>query len=337
MLDLRTLPLYHSAEMENEMSDQPPYIRPDVAMFLQFLNAVPGAKFWEVSAADARAMTAAMRDVADAPVGELAVIRDIAIPGPAGTIPARIYDKRETRGAGPVMVFYHGGGFVIGSLYTYDPYCAEIARLLDLPVISIDYRLAPEHIFPAAAEDCEAATRWIASNPPELGLEVTGLITSGDSAGGNLTIVTTMALRDEPAEVPVILQHPIYPAVSLSTDWPSMRDFAVGHLLTFASIEYFADGYAAMPGDYRSEPLNFDQTGMPPSLVTTASLDPLRDQGIAYVQKLKDGGVRVEHRSADGNIHGHINLRQGIPSSQHDIEGNISALKAMLADILADA
>ena len=337
MLDLSGQAPYQRLRMENEMSDTTPYVRPDVALFLQFLNAVPGPKFWEVPADDARAMTAAMRDVADAPVGELAVIRDISIPGPAGSIPARVYDKRENRGAGPVMVFYHGGGFVIGSLYTYEPYCAEVARLLDLPVISIDYRLSPEHTFPAPAEDCEAATRWIASSPAELGLEVTGLITSGDSAGGNLTIVTTMALRDNPAAVPVLVQHPIYPVVSLDADWPSMREFAKGYLLTDEAMAYFGEGHAATPGDYRAEPLNFDQTGMPPSLVTTASLDPLRDQGIAYVGKLKQAGVRVEHISAEGTIHGHINIRQAIPSTQQDVEANIEALKSMLAEVMADA
>ena len=313
------------------------FVRPDVAMFLQFLNAVPGPKFHQVPAPEAREMTIAMRDVADAPVGELAVIRDISIPGPAGDIPARIYDKRENRGPGPVMVFYHGGGFVIGNLYTYEPYCAEVARQLDLPVISIDYRLSPENPFPAPAEDCEAATRWIASSPPELGLDVTGLITSGDSAGGNLTIVTTMALRDNPADVPVILQHPIYPVVTDDEDWPSMRDFAEGYLLTADAMSYFSEAHSADGSDYRAAPLNFDQTGMPPSLVTTASLDPLRDQGLAYVEKLKADGVHVEHRSAEGNIHGHINVRQGIPSSQEDITGNMNALKAMLAEILADA
>ena len=337
MLDLSGQAPYQRLRMENEMSDTTPYVRPDVALFLQFLNAVPGPKFWEVPADDARAMTAAMRDVADAPVGELAVIRDISIPGPAGSIPARVYDKREDRGAGPVMVFYHGGGFVIGSLYTYEPYCAEVARLLDLPVISIDYRLSPEHTFPAPAEDCEAATRWIASSPAELGLEVTGLITSGDSAGGNLTIVTTMALRDNPAAVPVLVQHPIYPVVTLDADWPSMREFATGYLLTDEAMAYFGEGHAATPGDYRAEPLNFDQTGMPPSLVTTASLDPLRDQGIAYVGKLKQAGVRVEHISAEGTIHGHINIRQAIPSTQQDVEANIEALKSMLAEVMADA
>lgn len=337
MLDLSRKAPYQRQRMEIEMSEPTPYVRPDVALFLQFLNAVPGPKFWEVSADDARTMTAAMRDVADAPVGELPVIRDISIPGPAGPIPARVYDKRSDRGAGPVMVFYHGGGFVIGSLYTYEPYCAEVARLLDLPVISIDYRLSPEHPFPAPAEDCEAATRWIASSPAELGLEVTGLITSGDSAGGNLTIVTTMALRDNPAAVPVLVQHPIYPVVTLDADWPSMREFATGYLLTDEAMAYFGEGHAATPGDYRAEPLNFDQTGMPPSLVTTASLDPLRDQGLAYVEKLKQAGVRVEHRSAEGTIHGHINIRQAIPSTQQDVEGNIEALKSMLAEVMADA
>lgn len=319
------------------MTETTPFVRPDVALFLQFLNAVPGPKFWEVSADEARAITAAMRDVADAPVGELAVIRDIEIPGPAGIIPARLYDSRSNRGAGPVMVFYHGGGFVIGSLYTYEPYCAEVARLLDLPVISIDYRLSPEYPFPAPAEDCEAATRWIATSPAELGLEVTGLITSGDSAGGNLTIVTTMALRDNPAAVPVLVQFPIYPVVTLDPNWPSMREFANGYLLTDEAMAFFSEGHAALPGDYRSEPLNFPQEGMPPSLVTTASLDPLRDQGQAYVEKLKQAGVRVEHISADGNIHGHINIRQAIPSVQADVESYITALKALLADVTKSA
>jgi len=337
VLDARVLRPYQTMNWENEMTDNTTYVRPDVAMFLQFLNAVPGPKFWEVSAAEAREMTAAMRDLADAPVGELAVIRDLSIPGPAGNIPARLYDSRKNRDAGPVMIFFHGGGFVIGSLYTYEPHCAEVARLLDLPVISVDYRLSPEYPFPAPAEDCEAAARWIASSPAELGLTVTGLITSGDSAGGNLTIVTTMALRDNPADVPVLVQHPIYPVVTLDADWPSMREFGTGYLLTDEAMAYFGEGHAATPGDYRAEPLNFDQKGMPPSLVTTASLDPLRDQGLAYVAKLKEAGVHVKHISAEGTIHGHINIRQAIPSTQQDVEGYVTALKSMLAEVMADA
>lgn len=314
-----------------------PYVRPDVAAFLAFLNAQTGPKMQEVSPDEAREMMRVMGSIAEAPTGDLAVKRDLSIPGPAGNIPARLYDSQESRSSGPVMVFYHGGGFVIGDIGTHEPYCAEAARQLDMPVISIDYRLAPEAPFPAASDDCEAATRWIASSPDELGMKVTGLVLSGDSAGGNLTVVTTMALRDNPADVPVILQHPIYPAVSSHDDWPSMRDFADGYLLTGEGMAWFMEAYSPDGSDYRSAPLDFDQAGMPPTVVTTASLDPLRDQGIAYYEALKAAGVRVEHRSADGNIHGHINLRQAIPSSNDDIKGNLDAVKAMLAEVLAPA
>ncbi len=313
------------------------FIRPDVAAFLSFLNAQPGSKMHEMSIDDARLSMVLVGSLAEADIGPLAVIRDLSIPGPAGNIPARLYDARENRGAGPVMVFYHGGGFTIGDLEIYGPYCAEAARQLDMPVVSIDYRLAPEHRFPAAAVDCEAATRWIAESPAELGLHVTGLVTSGDSAGGNLTIVTTMALRDNPAAVPVLVQHPIYPVVTDSTDWPSMRDFADGFLLTADSMNYFTDAYGADNNDCRGAPLKFDHTGMPPSLVTTASLDPLRDQGIAYVEALKAAGVRVEYRSAEGNIHGHITLRKAIPSAQDDVTGNFNTLKDLLAEVMAPA
>ena len=308
------------------------FVRPDVAMFLQFLNSQPGPKMQELPVADARNMMLAMRHVADAETGELSVIRDLAIPGPAGTIPARLYDARENRQAGPVMVFFHGGGFVIGDIDTHEPYCAEIARQLDIPVISVDYRLAPEHPFPAAPEDCEAAARWIADNIP-----CTGLILSGDSAGGNLTVVTSMALRDNPASVPVIAQHPIYPAVSAHNDWQSYRDFNEGFLLTKEGMEWFMDAYRMDPEDRRANPLEHDQSGMPPSLVVTAGLDPLRDQGRAYVEALKAAGVPTVHLEAEGNIHGYINLRKGIPSVQGDIDANVAALKALLADVLADA
>lgn len=308
------------------------YVRPDTQAFLDFVNAQPGPKMHELGPADARAMMLAMRHVADVDAGPLARIENLEIPGPAGIIPARLYDARATREPGLVMVFYHGGGFVIGDLGTHEPYCAEAARLLDMPVISIDYRLAPEHPFPAAPEDCEAATRWIAENIP-----CTGLVLSGDSAGGNLTIVTAMALRDAPAAVPVVAQHPIYPATSIHSEWQSYRDFSDGYLLTKASMDWFGDQYAWVEGDWRAHPLDFDQTGMPPSLVVTASLDPLSDQGKAYVEKLKEAGVPVVYRSAEGNIHGYICLRKGIPSSQKDVEENLAALKELIAEAMAPA
>lgn len=318
------------------MTDSPA-IRPDVAAFLGFLNGLEGPKMHEVSPEVARQMMIAMGPIAERDMGELAVIRDIFIPGPAGAIPARLYDARESLSAGPIMVFFHGGGFVIGDLDVYSPYCAEAARQLDLPVLSIDYRLAPEHPFPASSDDCEAAARWVAESPAVLGLDVTGLILSGDSAGGNLTIVTAMALRDKPATVPVIMQFPLYPAVSASDDWPSMREFADGYLLTRDSMDWFMAQYQPDTSDYRGAPLEFDQTGMPPTLLITAGLDPLRDQGAAYGDKLKAGNVPYEYVNNEGTIHGYINLRKAIPSAQEDVTRHFAQLKTMLATLEASA
>ncbi|MFM2099809.1 MAG: hypothetical protein RLZZ366_1348 [Pseudomonadota bacterium] len=308
------------------------FVRPDVATFLNFLNNVPGPKVHELTPTEARAQMRAMGGVAELPVGELAVIEDLSIPGPAGTIPARLYDARESRATGPVMVFFHGGGFVIGDLETHGPYCAEAARQLDMPVISVDYRLAPEHPFPAAPEDCEAAARWVAENIP-----CTGLVLSGDSAGGNLAIVTTLSLRDKPAAVPVIAQNPIYPVVSETDDWQSYRNFAAGYLLTTESMVWFSDAYQSDPADYRGAPLSHDHTGTPPTVVITCSLDPLHDQGVAYVEALKLAGVEAHHLEAEGNIHGMINLRKAIPSSQDDVTNNLNALKKLLAKVMAVA
>ena len=306
--------------------------RPDVNAFLTFLNNVPGPKMHELPPAAARMTMVAMRAVAEVETGPLAVIKNLSIPGPAGAIPARLYDARETREAGPVMVFYHGGGFVIGNLDTHEPYCAEVARTLDIPVIAIDYRLAPEHPFPAAPDDCEAATRWIAGSPAELGRTVTGLIPSGDSAGGNLAIVVTMALRDAPAAVPVIAQFPIYPVVDGTDAWDSFAEHGEAKLLTHEAMAYFNDAYKAEAEHIRAYPLRHDHKGMPPTLVVTASLDPLRDQGRAYAGELAKAGVPVTFREAVGNIHGFITIRKGIPSSQADVAGCLSVLKAMIAE-----
>jgi len=142
-----------------------PFVRPDVRGFLGYLNNLPGPKMHQLDASSARALYGAMRDIADPPVGELGTMLDIAIPGPAGDIPARLFDPRATRDPGPAVVFFHGGGFVIGDLDSHASFTAELARSLDLPVIAVDYRLAPEAPWPAAPDDCEAAARWVASSP----------------------------------------------------------------------------------------------------------------------------------------------------------------------------
>lgn len=306
--------------------------RPDVAAFLQFLNSVPGPKMHELAPEGARAGMIAMGSIAEVPTGDLAVLRNLEIPGPVGTIKARLYDARDSREPGPVMVFYHGGGYVIGDLDTHEPYCAEAARALDMPVIAIDYRLAPEHPFPAAPDDCEAATRWIAGNPAELGLHVTSLVVSGDSAGGNLAIVTAMAFRDAPAAVPIIVQFPIYPVVDGTSEWGSFHEHGEGKLLTTAAMAYFHAAYKAEEGHVRAHPLGHDHAGMPPTLLVTTGLDPLRDQGRAYAAALIEAGVPVTFREAVGNIHGFITIRKAIPSSTGDIASLFALLKPMIAE-----
>lgn len=311
-----------------------PFVRPDVRLFLDYLNKLPGPKSHEVGPNEARTMMLASRHVADAPVGELAVIRDLACLGPDGNeIPLRLYDSRERRGAGPLILFFHGGGFVLGDLDTHEPFCAEIARRLDLPVLAVDYRLAPEHPFPAGPEDCIAAARWAAASPEALGRDVTGLIPCGDSAGGNFTIVVSLALRDEPAAVPVIAQWPIYPAADPEQGYPSYKDFGEGYLLTHDSMRWFDDCYRPAQRDWRYSPMVKSQEGMPPTLVLTAGLDPIRDQGRAYAAACAQAGVPVVFREAAGNIHGFVNLRKAIPSSEEDVRGCFRILKLMIDEV----
>ena len=309
-----------------------PDVRPDVRQFLAYLNSLPGPRTHEMDAPSARAVYRAMKDVADLPVGELAVERDLTIPGPAGGIPARLFDVREAREPGPAVVFFHGGGFVIGDLDTHASFCAEVSRGLGLPVVSVDYRLAPEAKWPAAPDDCEAAARWVAEGPAELDRRVTSLVLCGDSAGGTLTITTAMALRDEPAAVPVIVQAPIYPAADMEGEYPSFSEFAEGYLLTRDSMNWFNDAYAADLQHMRGNPMAGPLHGLPPAAIITASLDPIRDQGRAYAAALIQAGVPVSYREAVGNIHGFVTLRKAVPSSAGDVAGYLSALKAMIAE-----
>ncbi len=319
--------------MTDTRTTRGPYVRPDVRGFLDHLNALPGPRTHEMDAPSARAVYRAMKDVADPPVGELGAVVDLTIPGPAGAIPARLFDVRATREPGPAVVFFHGGGFVIGDLDTHASFCAEMSRQLGLPVISVGYRLAPEHRWPAAPEDCEAAARWVASGPAELGRKVTALVLAGDSAGGTLAITTAMALRDEPAAAPVIVQAPIYPAADMAAEHPSFTDFAEGYLLTRATMDWFADAYAADLGHMRGNPMAGSLAGLPPAVVITASLDPIRDQGRAYAAALVKAGVPVVYREAIGNVHGFVTLRRAVLSSVGDVAGYLGAVRAMIAEL----
>jgi len=320
-----------SDDMPKGQSVTEPFVRPDVRQFLDFLNNLPGPKLHQLEPSAARARYVAMTKIGDPPIGELGKRLDLSIPGSTGDIRVALFDARTSRGPGPSIVFYHGGGFVIGNVETHASFCAEMARTLDLPVISVDYRLAPESPWPAAPEDCEAAARWIAESPVELGRMVTSLVLVGDSAGGNLAAVTAMSLRDSPAKVPVIAHLLFYPTTDMATEYPSYTEFADGYFLTRDDMEWFKAGYAAELDHPRSSPLQGRVDGLPPLVLMTASLDPIRDQGRAYAAALKDAGVPVVYREANGQIHGFITLRKAIPSGVADVADALTALNDVIS------
>lgn len=314
-----------------------PYVRPDVQNLLSMLAATPGPKMEEGDAPSARAMMTMMGQMVEAPRPDIAETKNLAIPGPAGIIPARLYRSTLATDPAPVLVFYHGGGWVIGDLDVYDSVCAEICKVLNMTVVSVDYRLAPEHVFPAAAEDCLAATAWVAGSPAEIGHKVTGLVPAGDSAGGNLAAVIAQEQHGK-LPVPIIAQWLIYPGVDMTAVTGSMVDFADGFLLTAGGMDWFTKHYMGNQDltHPRASPLLVDSlAGQPPALVYTCSLDPLRDQGRAYAAKLVAAGVRTVFREAEGQIHGSLTLRGGIPSAQDDLHKNLHVLKQLINEATA--
>ena len=312
------------------MADTDHFVREDVRRFLDMLKAMAGPGIEDVGAEVGRQQMRALGSIAEAEACDLAVIRDLTCPGPGGDIPLRLYDTRDDREGGPCVVFFHGGGFVIGDIGVYNSLCTEISRQLDLPVVSVEYRLAPEHPFPAAPDDCEAAARWIATSPDDLGRKVTGLVLTGDSAGGNLTIVTTAALTGKPAQAPVLVQAPIYPLADDITKHDSLKQFGEGYLLTRETMGFFTRSYAPDPEDPRNLPMLGDCTGAPPTVLCTAGLDPLRDSGRNYASHLIRQGTDVTYMEFAGIIHGFMTLRKAIPSGQGDLTAFLEAVALML-------
>ncbi len=312
------------------MSDSKTLIREDVAGFLALVNSLPPPE--ALIAEEQRAGYLAMKAMTEADPRPMAVIKDLTCPGPAGDIPVRFYDVRESRDASPVVLFFHGGGFVIGDLDTHNSLCTELSAELDLPVLAVHYRLAPEHPFPAAPDDCEAAARWLAGSPAELDRTVTGLVTIGGSAGGNLATVTARALCDKPAATPMVLQVLLYPATDESQDG-SMATFAEGHFLTKLAMDWFYSLYLPVSGDPRAFPLHASATGMCPTIVATAGLCPLKDQGRRIASKLVDAGVDTLYLDVAGMTHDFTTTRKALPSAAAATAKVISAMKLMLMKV----
>jgi acetyl esterase len=244
---------------------------------------------------------------------ELQQIAPLLIRAPHGSIPARMYRPERLRqrgGAAPALAFFHGGGWVIGDLDTHDVACRKLAHEGELIVIAVEYRLAPEHKFPAAVEDAIAATQWISENARELGIDAARLSVGGDSAGGNLATVAALSARDRgrPALAGQVL---IYPATDFSMSQPSHSEPETSVLLTHSVIRWFRDHYltGADHADWRASPARAKTlSGLPPAFVLTAGADPLRDEGADYAQRLKDAGVAVTYRHFPGQFHGFFTM-----------------------------
>ena len=307
-----------------------PYVRPDVANLIAMLAANPGPQLSDVSPAESRAMYHGMAQMLELPRKEISST-DLTLPG---GVKARLYTPAAPVD-GTVVAYFHGGGWVIGDLDTHDALCAEIALALGRRVLSVDYRLAPEAPFPAAVEDCLAATRWLAGSPAELGSAVTGIIPAGDSAGGHMAAVVTRELHGH-LPVPIVAQWLIYPVTDMTAAEGSMVELAEGYVLTKATMDWFINTYmAGSEGKLLhpwASPLHAESLdGLPPAMLLTCGLDVLRDQGRAYAARLIEDGVRTIFREAAGQIHGCFTMRQALPSAQDDLLGCIADLKQLLA------
>ena len=246
---------------------------------------------------------------------ELPHVVDRVIPGPEGApdIRVRIYRPfAEPFPVTPGVVFFHGGGFVIGTLDTHDDYCRALAAGVGATVVSVEYRLAPETPFPGAVEDAYAATSWVAAHAAELSIDPARLAVAGDSAGGNLSTVTCLTARDrrragEPS-FDLVAQVMVYPSTDMLSDTVSRRESAEGFFMTLTHLLWFRKQYMPDPtlyGDVRASPLlNPDLSDLPPALVVTVEHDPLRDEGEAYAVRLAEAGVRTEAVRFDGMFHG---------------------------------
>ncbi len=307
-----------------------PFVRPDVAALLAMIDAAGRPLMQTLDPPEARAGSRAARAAMEIDQGKLAVVRDFAIPGSAGPIGARLFDCAAERGPGDLIIYFHGGGFVIGDIDSHAPLCADLSRMMELPLVSVDYRLAPEHPFPAGPDDAIAAARWLAANSGNVGREATRLVMMGDSAGANLALLAAIDLRDEPAAVPVAALGLFYPVTGPVAHEGSGVDFANGFFLTGPLMDWFDRHYAPQLGDWRHETHLRGYAGLPPAAIITASLDPLRDQGRALSAALTVEGIETSYFEARGNIHGFATMRRLVPSAQRDIERLCLALRLLI-------
>ena len=281
-----------------------------------------------LSVDDARRFYRDRRAVTQPAPPEVGRVADLSAPGPLGPIALRSY-RPLGAGAGaseaalPGLVYFHGGGWVIGDLETHDTLCRELCNLSGCAVVAVDYRMGPEHRFPAAVEDALAATRWVHANAASIGIDASRLAVGGDSAGGNLAAVVALAARDA-GDLPLAFQLLVYPATDQRRGADSHQTNGEGYLLTRDTITWFHDHYiddAAHDVDWRASPLlHPDLSKLPPALVLIAGHDPLRDEGLAYAQQLTLAGSRSTLVNFERQIHGFITMGRLIDEANVAVE-----------------
>jgi acetyl esterase len=256
---------------------------------------------------------------------DVAEVRDLAVPHAGATVPLRSYRPAGSDPAMllPVLVYFHGGGWTIGDIDTHDTLCRQLANAAGCAVISADYRLGPEHRFPAAVDDCIAVTRWVRDMAATLRIDPLRIAVGGDSAGGNLAAVVALTLRDA-GEPPLAFQLLIYPATDMRLVAASHTTNGQGYLLTRDSITYYREQYIGDPSrydDWRASPLlHPDLSGLPPTLVLTAGYDPLRDEGLQYAQRLTEAGNRCTYVCFDRQIHGFVPMGKVLDEANDAVE-----------------
>ncbi|HEX3944426.1 MAG TPA: alpha/beta hydrolase [Rhizomicrobium sp.] len=307
---------------------------PLLKAFLDQLAAQPQPKLWETEPSAARELFVAFMQAVgpkDVPIGK---ITSLSIPGPAGNIPARSYSPIASGSEPqPALVFFHGGGFVIGSIDTHDGLCRMLANLSGCRVISVEYRLAPEHRFPAAVDDALVATSWIELNAAQLGVDANRLAVGGDSAGATLAAVVAQMTRDKGAPK-LAFQMLLFPGTDVAADTDSKRMFASGYFLDGRDIDWFSDHYfgpEANRAESKASPLLAESfAGLPPAYLMVAGFDPLRDEAIAYAEKLRAAGVAVTLDDYPNMVHDFIYFQAVLPQAADALNSAANALKTAL-------
>jgi acetyl esterase len=302
------------------------FLSPRMAGLLQRIERAQRVPLHAMSPQEARATYERVAEVLDLPRAKLRRVEDFALPSASGLpLPARLYADRG--GPLPALLYLHGGGFVVGSLETHDSLCRQLAQRSGGAVVALDYRLAPEHRFPAAVDDAWAALRWLAANGSALGVDGTRLAVGGDSAGGTLAAVCALLARDH--ALPLTSQLLITPGTVGYRETASHRLFANGFLIDAATIDWFFDHAIdhAHRGDWRFAPLHADDLdGVAPACVILAECDPLVDEGLAYADRLRAAGVAVDLHLYRGLTHDFIKMGRALPEAVEALQAAAQAL-----------